>query len=392
MQAYLDCNATTQPLPEVIEAMGACLRERWANPSSVHRAGVEARHAMELAREQVARLIGCAPRSVTFTSGGTEAAQRVILGAVAARTDRPAIATSALEHSAVRELAQSLESRGTTVHWLRHRPDGVIDLDALDALLAEHGASISVLSLMWANNETGVLQPIRDVAARCRASGVVMHTDAVQWVGREATEWSTLGIDALTCSAHKLHGPKGVGAIAMRAGAAIESILPGGPQELGRRAGTENVAGIVGFGMAAEAARTWLVNEAATAPCRSLIATLEQALLAAIPDAIVNAAASPRLWNTSSIAFPGLEAEAILLLLSERGVAASAGAACSSGSLEPSPVLRAMGLPDPVAHGTIRLSVSRSTTAGEIDHATRVIPACIERLRLSSSASVRGSR
>jgi cysteine desulfurase len=392
MQAYLDCNATTQPLPEVIEAMGSCLRERWANPSSVHRAGVEARHAMELAREQVAHLIGCAPRALTFTSGGTEAAQRVILGAIAARPDRPAIATSALEHSAVRELAQSLESRGTTVHWLRHRPDGVIDLDALDALLADHGRSISVLSLMWANNETGVLQPIRDVAARCRASGVVLHTDAVQWVGREPTEWSTLGIDALTASAHKLHGPKGVGAIAMRAGAAIESMLPGGPQELGRRAGTENVSGIVGFGVAAAAASAWLAQDAGSAACRSLIATLERAILAAVPDAIVNAAGSPRLWNTSSIAFPGLEAEAILLLLSERGVAASAGAACSSGSLEPSPVLRAMGLPDPVAHGTIRLSVSRLTTSDEIDHAARIIPACIERLRLSSSASVRGSR
>ncbi|MBM4051965.1 MAG: aminotransferase class V-fold PLP-dependent enzyme [Planctomycetes bacterium] len=385
MQAYLDCNATTNPLPEVIEAMGACLRERWANPSSVHRAGVEARHALELAREQVARLIGCAPRAVTFTSGGTEAVQRVILGAIAARPERPAIATSALEHSAVRELVQSLEARGTRIHWLAHRPDGVIDLGALDRLLADHGASISVLSLMWANNETGVVQPIAEVAARCRTAGVVLHTDAVQWVGREATNWSTLGIDALTCSAHKLHGPKGVGAIATRAGAAIESILPGGPQELGRRAGTENVAGIVGFGVAAEAARMWIDREAATAPCRSMIATLERAIVAAVPDAIVNAAASPRLWNTSSIAFPGLEAEAILLLLSERGVAASAGAACSSGSLEPSPVLLAMGLPDPVAHGTIRLSVSRMTTDREIDHALKTIPGCIERLRRSGS-------
>jgi len=386
MQAYLDCNATTQPLPEVIEAMSACLRDRWANPSSVHRAGVEARHALELARGQVAQLIGCAPRALTFTSGGTEAAQRVILGALAARPGRPAIATSALEHSAVRELAQSLEGRGTAVHWLRHRPDGVIDLEALDALLARHGQSISVLSLMWANNETGVLQPVRDVAARCRSAGVVMHTDAVQWVGRESTEWATLGVDALTFSAHKLHGPKGVGAIAMRPGASIESILPGGPQELGRRAGTENVAGIVGFGVAAEAASAWLAHEAGTAPCRSLIGKLERAIVEAVPGAVVNAAASPRLWNTTSIAFPGLEAEAILLLLSERGVAASAGAACSSGSLEPSPVLRAMGLPDPVAHGTIRLSVSRLTTADEIDHALATIPGCIARLRRSGSA------
>jgi cysteine desulfurase len=383
MQAYLDCNATTQPLPEVVDAMASCMRERWANPSSVHRAGVEARHAMELAREQVASLLGCTPRAVTFTSGGTEAAQRVILGAIAARPGRPALATSALEHSAVRELAQSLEARGTAVHWLRHRPDGVIDLDALDELLRAHGRGISVLSLMWANNETGVIQPIAEVAARCRAADIVLHTDAVQWVGREPVEWSTLGIDALTCSAHKLHGPKGVGAIAMRPGAAIESILPGGPQELGRRAGTENVAGIVGFGVAAQAARAWLAQCAPSAPCRTLITALERAIVATVPGAIVNAAGSPRLWNTSSIAFPGLEAEAILLLLSERGVAASAGAACSSGSLEPSPVLRAMGLPDPVAHGTIRLSVSRLTTADELDHATRVIPECIAKLQRS---------
>ena len=388
MQAYLDCNATTQPLPEVIEAMGACLRERWANPSSVHRAGVEARHAMELAREQVARLIGCAPRSVTFTSGGTEAAQRVILGAVAARTDRPAIATSALEHSAVRELAQSLESRGTTVHWLRHRPDGVIDLDALDALLAEHGASISVLSLMWANNETGVLQPIRDVAARCRASGVVMHTDAVQWVGREATEWSTLGIDALTCSAHKLHGPKGVGAIAMRAGAAIESILPGGPQELGRRAGTENVTGIAGFGAAAAAARAWLAGDGA-AKGAALRDLFEGLVCQADTSAVVNARSAPRLWNTTNIAFPRLEAEAILLALSERGVAASAGAACSSGSLEPSPVLLAMGLPETLAHGSVRFSLSRLTTENEVREAAAIVTECVQRVRGSSSHALR---
>ena len=383
MQAYLDCNATTQPLPEVVDAMAACMRERWANPSSVHRAGIEARHAMERAREQVAGLLGCQPRHVSFTSGGTEAAQRAILGALAARPARPCLATSPLEHSAVRELAQSLEARGTPVHWLRHHADGTIDLDALDALLHDHGPTIAVLSLMWANNETGVVQPIVEVAARCRRAGVVFHCDAVQWVGREPTDLLASGIDVLTASAHKLHGPKGVGAMAIRAGASIESILPGGPQELGRRAGTENVPGIVGFGVAAEAARAWLASQAPNAPCRSLITGLERSILDAVPGSAINAMTAPRLWNTSSVAFPGLEAEAILLLLSERGVAASAGAACSSGSLEPSPVLRAMGLSDPVAHGTIRLSVSRMTTTAEIDHATRVIPECIAKLRRS---------
>jgi cysteine desulfurase len=383
MQAYLDCNATTQPLPEVVDAMAACMRERWANPSSVHRAGIEARHAMERAREQVAGLLGCQPRHVSFTSGGTEAAQRAILGALAARPARPCLATSPLEHSAVRELAQSLEARGSPVHWLRHHADGTIDLDALDALLHDHGPTIAVLSLMWANNETGVVQPIVEVAARCRRAGVVFHCDAVQWVGREPTDLLASGIDVLTASAHKLHGPKGVGAMAIRAGASIESILPGGPQELGRRAGTENVPGIVGFGVAAEAALAWLGSQAPNAPCRSLITGLERSILDAVPGSVINAMNAPRLWNTSSVAFPGLEAEAILLLLSERGVAASAGAACSSGSLEPSPVLRAMGLSDPVAHGTIRLSVSRMTTTAEIDHATRVIPECIAKLRRS---------
>lgn len=383
MRAYLDSNATTQPLPEVIDAVAACLRERWANPSSVHRAGIDARHAMELARAQVGALLGCSPRSVVFTSGGTEAAHRAMLGAMAARPDRRAIATSPLEHACVRELAHSLESNGTTVHWLRHTRDGVIDLDALDALLAAHGASIGVLSLMWANNETGVVQPIAEVAKRCRAAGVVFHSDAVQWVGREPVDATACGVDVLSCSAHKFHGPKGIGAMVVRTGAPIAPIHPGGPQELGRRAGTEDVAGIVGFGVAAEAARTWLATERATAACMELIPRLEQAILGAVPDAVVNAATAPRLWNTTSIAFPGLEAEAILLLLSEREVAASAGAACSSGSLEPSPVLKAMGLGDPVAHGTIRFSVSRLTTDAEIDHAARVVPECIAKLRRS---------
>ncbi len=385
MLAYLDANATTQPLPEVVDAVGAALTQHWANPSSVHRAGIDARHAMEAARAQVAALLGCAERAVVFTSGGTESAQRAILGALAARPSRPAVATSPLEHSAVRELCQGLEAKGTRVHWLRHRSDGSIDLDALDTLLRDDGNTIAVLSLMSANNETGVVQPIEAVAARCRAHGVVCHTDAVQWVGREPTSMAASGVDLLTCSAHKVHGPKGVGALAIRAGTPIESIGAGGPQELGRRAGTENVPGIVGFGVAAQYANEWLRDHSASDPCRGLVPELERGLLSAIPSAVVNAADAPRLWNTTNIAFPGLEAEAILLLLSERGVSASAGAACSSGSLEPSPVLRAMGIPDPIAHGSIRFSVSRMTTTAEIGHALSVVPACIARLTRSGT-------
>ncbi len=382
---YLDNNATTRPLDEVVEAMRDCLATTWANPSSVHRLGVEARRQLELAREAVAHLVGCQERELTFCSGGTEAANLAILGTFAATPERRLLLTSKLEHSAVRETAEAWAARGGEVLWIEHRPDGIVDLDWLEQTLASRGSLIGLLSLMWANNETGVVQPIERVGALCRERGVRFHTDATQWVGRMPTDVASLQVDLLSFAAHKFHGPKGVGALYLRRGVRVERQVIGGPQERERRGGTENVPGIVGMGVAADAARAWLAAPA-WGELAALRDRLERSLLERCESATVNGAAAPRLWNTTNIGFRRLEAEAILLLLSERGVCASAGAACSSGSLDPSPVLLAMGIPPEVAHGSVRLSLSRFTTPAEIERAISIIPECIAKLRRGMAA------
>jgi cysteine desulfurase len=387
MRAYLDCNATTQPLPEVVAAMAASLTDGWGNPSSVHRSGIDARHAVELARESVARLLGARSPEVVFTGGGTESASLAITGTLDALGGPRTVVSMRTEHSAVREACEALEARGRArVVWVPPAPGGVIDLAALDAALDSHGDDVALVSVMGANNETGVLQPLQAVGERCRARGVRFHCDATQWVGRMPTSLANLPVDLVTVSAHKFHGPKGVGALWVRTGVRVAPQVVGGPQERDRRGGTENVPGIVGMGAAAEAAIAWLSDPAHRELGAARRDRLERAILAAVPDAVVNGAGAPRLWNTTNIGFPGLEAEAILLLLSERGVMASAGAACSSGSLDPSPVLLAMGVPPRVAHGSIRLSLSRLTTDDEVAHACEVIPACIARLRRSGGA------
>jgi len=370
---YLDANATTEPLPEVVEAVAQVMRDAWANASSVHRPGQAARHAVELARAEVASLLGCGEREVVFTSGGTESADLAIRGAMAA-SGRKLLVTSRLEHSAVRELATRLHERGQAeVVWLPHDDQGRVRPEGLEAVLAARAEQVAVVSVMAANNETGVLQPVAELAARCRAVGVPFHTDATQWVGKLPLDFAGWGVDLLSCSAHKLHGPKGVGALVVRRGVPLVATLAGGPQERERRAGTENVAGIVGFGVAAAAARDWLGKGGGSPECRDL---LERLVRSALPEVTVNAASAPRLWNTTSLAFANLEAEAILLALSERGVAASAGAACSSGSLEPSPVLLAMGIPAAQAHGSVRFSTDRRTTAQDIHQAAdRIVQA-----------------
>ncbi len=385
---YLDANATTPPLPEVVDAMRRCLEEAWANPSSIHRAGQAARHAVELARTEVAALVGCSERELVFTSGGTESADLAIRGSIAA-TGRKVIATSRLEHAAVRELAEHLGERGQAeVVWLPHDADGRVDVPAFRALLAARADEIAVASVMTANNETGILQPVAELAAAARACGVPFHTDATQAVGRIPVDARALGVDLLSCSAHKLHGPKGVGALAIRRGVHVRATLTGGPQERERRAGTENVPGIVGFGAAASAARAWLADAGPRrgAELRDL---LERLVLAQEPHAVVHGAGVERLWNTANIAFPRLEAEAILLALSERGVAASAGAACSSGSLEPSPVLRAMGVDPELAHGSVRFSISRVNTEQEIRQAADQIGAAVRSVRDTSRHALR---
>ncbi|MFM8784748.1 MAG: cysteine desulfurase family protein, partial [Phycisphaerales bacterium] len=337
MRAYLDCNATTQPLPEVVAAMAASLADGWGNPSSVHRTGIDARHAVELARESVARLLGARPAEVVFTGGGTESASLAIAGTLDSLGGPRTIVSMRTEHSAVREACEALEARGRArVAWVPPADGGVIDLAALDAALDAHGEDVALVSVMGANNETGVLQPLQSIGDRCRARGIRFHCDATQWVGRMPTSLADLPVDLVTASAHKFHGPKGVGVLWVRTGVRVAPQVVGGPQERDRRGGTENVPGIVGMGAAAEAARAWLADSAHREAGAARRARLERAIVAAGPDAVVNGAGAGRLWNTTNIGFPGLEAEAILLLLSERGVMASAGAACSSGSLDPS--------------------------------------------------------
>ncbi len=385
---YLDANASTQPLRDVVAAVADSLQETWANPSSIHRPGQAARHAIELARSQVAQLIGCGDRELVFTSGGTEAADLAIRGTLAA-SGRRILMTSRLEHAAVRDLATRLHDRGEAqVVWLDHDALGRVRPETLRAAIRDRGHETALVSLMAANNETGVLQPISDLAAVARQAGVTFHTDATQAVGRVPLRLADLGVDLLSCSAHKLHGPKGVGALAIRRGTHLESLLCGGPQERERRAGTENVPGIVGFGVAAREALHWLDGEGAQRGA-ALRALLETLVLRGDPTALVNAADAPRLWNTTSIAFPRLEAEAILLALSERGVAASAGAACSSGSLEPSPVLLAMGIPPQIAHGSVRFSLHRFSTEDEIRAAAARIIEAVQAVRATSQSAVR---
>ena len=372
MTIYLDHNATTPPLPEVVDAVVACLENDWANPSSVHRSGVAARRRVELARESVAHLLGCRPRDVLLCSGGTEAANLALHGSMAAQPSKLAIATSRLEPSAVRDTAERLEKKGTPVHWVTHRPDGLVDLEAFESLLSQHAATLALVSVMWVNNETGVIQPVEKIGRLCREHGVRFHTDAVQAVGRMPVDCASLDVDLLSFAAHKFHGPKGAGGMFVSRGTRLEPQMTGGSQERDRRGGTENVPAIVGMGVAAGAAANWLAGDGIAAAA-ALRDAFEHGVRAGRPDLVINGDGSPRLWTTSSIGFPRLAAEGLLLLLSERGVFASAGAACASGSLEPSPVLLAMGIPEAVAHGSVRFSISRSTTRAEIDAAIPLV-------------------
>lgn len=386
---YLDNNATTRPDPRVVEAMVQACEEWWANPSSVHRMGQEARHRVELARRDVADLLNTSPRQITFTSGGTEAIAHAIDGMVVPAAERrqgPAVVVSCrTEHAAVRDRLDDLERRRlATVRWVPVDREGMVDLEALAAALA--GADLA--SFQWANNETGVVLPVTQIARLCRAAGVPFHCDATQWIGKEPADLSAPEVpDLLTFAPHKFHGPKGVGVLWTRPGVVPRPIILG-TQELGRRGGTENVPGILGCGMACRIARHWLEDPEPRRRLAALRDRFEQRVLAVVPEAQVNGPCDParRIWNTSNIAFPRLEAEALLLMLSERGVCASAGAACSSGSLDPSPVLLAMGIPEPLAHGSLRFSLSRETTEAEVDQAATIIGEVVADLKRSLAA------
>ena len=372
---YLDSNATTKPAPEVVEAMLPFLTEWYGNPNSVHRFGQRSRQAVEEARGQLAKLIGCAEAEVLFTGGGTEAVNTAVRGLFAARSPRKRIVTTTVEHSSTREMCAQLEKDGAEIVRLDVEQDGSLDLDALEKAVTEDTALVAI---MWANNETGVLFPVEQVARVCRSRRVPFHCDGTQAVGKVPCDVTALGIDALSLAAHKFHGPKGAGALFMRRGLRYRPLLLGGSQEKGRRGGTENVPGIVGMGKAAELAAAALPQMQRVSRMRD---RLERAILDTIPDTRVNGRTDERLPNTTNIGFYQLEAEAILLLLSEQGVCASAGAACSSGSLEPSPILRAMKIDDRYAHGAVRFSLSRYTTEAEIDRALEVLPVVIQRLR-----------
>ena len=383
---YLDNNATTRPLPEVVAAMHSSLTEEYANASSVHRAGQIARQKMELAREQVCRLIGCRPRELIFTSGGTESSSLAIHGVLNRMLDNQSpcvVISSKLEHSATRETLERLHKRGCCeVIWADITRSGMIDLEALEATLADNAAIAALVTLQWINNETGTIQPVEAIGALCRQNHVLFHCDATQAIGKIECNVQELPIDLMTFSAHKFHGSKGVGGLYVRRGVRVQPEIIGGPQERERRGGTENSPGIVGMGVAAEAAIEFLQSKE-PARIENLRNRFEQNVLASVPTASINTIESQRIWNTTNIAFEKLEAEAILLLLSERGIYASAGAACSSGSLDPSPVLLAMNIEPARAHGSVRFSLSRMTTDEEIDRAIEIVPQVIEKLSVS---------
>lgn len=372
---YLDNNATTMPAPQVVQAMLPYLGEYWGNPSSVHRFGQRARQAIDEARGQLAALLGCNESELLFTGGGTESINTAIRGILATRAPRKRIVTTGVEHSATRQLCQQLAREGCQVAEIPVDQGGSLDLDQLRSELTDETA---LASIMWANNETGVLFPIEEVALLCKAARVPFHCDATQAIGKLPTDFHAVGFDLASLAAHKFHGPKGVGALYVRRGARLAPWLIGGPQERGRRGGTENVPGIAGMGVAARLALEHLPDMPRVAAQRD---RLETRILETIDQTRVNGRTDLRLPNTTNIGFTRLEAEAILLLLSEQGICASAGAACSSGSLEPSHVLRAMKIDPKIAHGAIRFSLSRYTTDEEIDRTLAVLPGVIAKLR-----------
>jgi cysteine desulfurase len=375
---YLDNNATTRPADEVVEAMLPYLRERYGNPSSIHSFGSRVGRDLDRAREEVAALLGADPGEVVFTSGGTEAINAAIRGALAEVAGL--VVTSAVEHPATRATLARLERAGAcTVRTVGVDERGALDLGALESAIGD-GKRVSLVTLLWANNETGVLFPIDEVAALCRERGVPLHVDAVQAAGKVEIDAGRTPVDLLSISGHKLHGPKGIGVLFVRRGRPFEPLVTGGHQERSRRGGTENVPGIVGLGVAARLAQRWLESDG---PARlgGLRDRLEDRLLAAPLGAARNGARAPRVANTTSLRFPGLDGEALLLDLSRRGIAASSGSACTSGSLEPSHVLLAMGVRPVDALGSLRLSLSRETTPAEVDAAAAAIVEAVSALR-----------
>jgi cysteine desulfurase len=373
---YADNNATTQVAPEVLEEILPYFHDLYGNPSSMHSFGGQVAGRLREGREKVARLIGATPDEVLFTSCGTESDNTAIRATIASHPHKKHIVTTRVEHPAVKNLCEHLGRYGYRVTFLPVDRQGRLDLDHLHKVLSSDTA---IVSIMWANNETGVLFPVDEIAQLVRERGIVFHTDAVQAVGKIPIDMGQIPVDMLSLSGHKLHAPKGVGALYVRKGTKFSPFLIGGHQEGGRRGGTENVASIIGLGKACELALGHLGGE--NERVKSLRDKLENGILKRIPSAMVNGDREHRLPNTTSISFEYVEGEAILLMMNEFGICASSGSACTSGSLEPSHVLRAMGVPFTAAHGSIRFSLSIYNTEEDIDFIIQKLPPIIERLR-----------
>jgi cysteine desulfurase len=378
VRIYLDYNATTPVARDAADAISRALVDTFGNASSVHAFGQVARAALDEARTEVARLVDADPSAIVFTSGGTEADNLALRGVAAATRDprRRRLITTGIEHEAVLTTARALEREGWTVEVLPVGESGVLDPAALEARLTDETALVSV---MHANNEVGTIQPVAELAALAHARGAVFHTDAVQSVGKVPVSVSALGVDLLSLSGHKFGGPKGTGALWVRRGVRLVAQATGGRQERNRRAGTENVPSLVGLGVAARLAREKL--DTAAASIGRLRDRLEAGILAGVPGTAINGDRDRRVPNTTNVSFDGLEAESLLIALDLEGVAVSTGSACSSGSLEPSHVLRAMGLPSPRARNSLRFSLGSETAAEEVDYVVQILPTLVAKLR-----------
>ena len=374
---YMDNNATTACDPAVVEAMLPFFTEQFGNASSIHSFGAQVGKALKEARVRVQTLLGAAHDSeIVFNSCGTESDSTAILSAIKAQPERKTIITTVVEHPAILTLCDQLEKEGYVVHKLKVNKKGRVDLDEYKSLLNDR---VAIVSIMWANNETGTIFPVEEMAEMAHDKGIMFHTDAVQAVGKLPIDLKNTKIDMLSLSGHKLHAPKGIGVLYVRRNTRFRPLLRGGHQERGRRAGTENSASIVGLGVACELAQQYMEEE--NTVVKRLRDRLERGILARVKNAFVNGDTLHRLPNTASIAFEYVEGEGILLLLNKDGIAASSGSACTSGSLEPSHVMRAMGIPYTAAHGTIRFSLSRYNTEAEVDRVIACVPTIIAQLR-----------
>jgi cysteine desulfurase len=373
---YLDNNATTQVAPEVLETMLPYFHELYGNPSSMHSFGGQVMKEVRKARERVAALLGASPEEIIFTSCGSESDNAAIRSALSSYPEKKHIVTSRVEHPAIRALCAHLATRGYRVTELPVDGEGRLDMDQYRKALTPDTA---IVSIMWANNETGVIFPIEKAAEMARERGILFHTDAVQSVGKIPINLSKTSIDMLSLSGHKLHAPKGIGVLYLRKGTKFSPFLIGGHQERGRRGGTEATPSIIGLGVAAELAAQKMEIE--NTFVKSLRDKLESTILQTVPNTKVNGDRVNRLPNTTSISFEYVEGEGILLMMDEHGICASSGSACTSGSLQPSHVLRAMGIPFTMAHGSIRFSLSVYNTEKEIDFVIEKLPPIIETLR-----------